>query len=225
MERIIYHGSQDRIEHPVWGQGKKYNDYGLGFYCTEDLNLAKEWSVDDGVDGYANRYRIYEDELNVLHLNDTKYTCLHWIELLLRNRTFDLSTPLAKEAERFLHNNFYVDISDVDIIVGYRADDSYFTYAQEFLNGTISLRQLSEAMRLGDLGLQYVLKSEKAFEAVKDDGYEVALAQEWFSKKQKRDTDARRHYYQMNREGFMRGDLYMVQILDEEVHADDPRIR
>ena len=24
---------------------EKYNDYGLGFYCTEDIDMAKEWGV------------------------------------------------------------------------------------------------------------------------------------------------------------------------------------
>lgn len=225
MYRMIYHGSQFKIAHPVFGMGKKYNDYGRGFYCTENLDLAKEWAVDEDIDGYANCYTICEDELEILHLEGPDFTALHWIEILLRYRTFDLSTPLAKEAAQYLHEHFYTDISKVDVIVGYRADDSYFTYAQEFLNGTISVGQLSEAMKLGDLGLQYVLKSKKAFDAIEERGYEIAEALEWFPKKQTRDSGARRRYHQMNRDGYVRGDLYMVQILDQEVTADDSRIR
>ena len=34
MLRKLYHGSRDIIKKPVYGYGKKYNDYGLGFYCT-----------------------------------------------------------------------------------------------------------------------------------------------------------------------------------------------
>lgn len=33
---IIYHGSQQIVEVPRLGIGKKYNDYGQGFYCTEN---------------------------------------------------------------------------------------------------------------------------------------------------------------------------------------------
>lgn len=40
---ILYHGSPDVIKKPVFGKGKVYNDYGFGFYCTEHLELAKEW--------------------------------------------------------------------------------------------------------------------------------------------------------------------------------------
>ena len=37
---ILYHGSPDIIQVPVFGKGKSYNDYGNGFYCTEHLELA-----------------------------------------------------------------------------------------------------------------------------------------------------------------------------------------
>ncbi|MBQ2640754.1 MAG: DUF3990 domain-containing protein, partial [Lachnospiraceae bacterium] len=34
--RKIYHGSVKIIEKPQYGAGRRDNDYGLGFYCTED---------------------------------------------------------------------------------------------------------------------------------------------------------------------------------------------
>ena len=43
--------------------------------------------------------------------------------------------------------------------IGYRADDSYFSFASDFINGAISYRQLCNAMCLGKLGQQFVLKS------------------------------------------------------------------
>ena len=39
--KMIYHGSDHIIEHPEFGYGKTYNDYGTGFYCTENPNMAK----------------------------------------------------------------------------------------------------------------------------------------------------------------------------------------
>ena len=50
---ILYHGSNEKIEKPLLGKGKVYNDYGQGFYCTEHIELAKEWSCTEGVDGFA----------------------------------------------------------------------------------------------------------------------------------------------------------------------------
>ena len=49
----IYHGSVKIVEKPVFGAGKAYNDYGRGFYCTEHVELAKEWACSSGVDGYV----------------------------------------------------------------------------------------------------------------------------------------------------------------------------
>ena len=45
MKKTIYHGSDHIIEKPQYGYGKPYNDYGVGFYCTENPNMAKEWGV------------------------------------------------------------------------------------------------------------------------------------------------------------------------------------
>ena len=54
-EMILYHGSISIIEQPTFGKGKRHNDYGLGFYCTQSLELAKEWAVEEKRDGYANK--------------------------------------------------------------------------------------------------------------------------------------------------------------------------
>ena len=121
--------------------------------------------------------------------------------------------------------NFSVPYNEYDIITGYRADDSYFSFAQDFINGAISVRQLGNAMHLGKLGTQFVLKSQKAFDAIIYEGHEMAEYSEWFTKKEIRDKSARRQYFDVEKNRRQRGDLYIVQILDEEIKADDPRIR
>ena len=126
MEKIIYHGSDHIIEKPKFGYGKTYNDYGVGFYCTENPNMAKEWGVGIDHNGYANQYRIECDSLTILDLNAPGYTMLHWLTILLENREFDASAPLAAEAKEYLMNTFHLDYKSADIIIGYRADDSYF---------------------------------------------------------------------------------------------------
>ena len=80
-------------------------------------------------------------------------------------------------------------------------------------------------MKLGKLGNQFVLKSQKAFDALKFKGYEVAEYSEWLSKKDLRDKNARRQYFDVEKNKRQRGDLYIIQILDEEVKADDSRLR
>lgn len=225
MKKKIYHGSKDIVKKPVYGKGKTYNDYGLGFYCTDTIEMAKEWGVDKTRDGYANEYEIDTENLTILDLNDEKYSILHWLSVLLENREFDIPSALAQEAKDYILNNFKVDYEKYDIIIGYRADDSYFSFAQDFINGTISYRQLSNAMHLGNLGQQFVLKSKKAFDEVKFIKYEVAENSIWYEKKESRDKAARREYFDVEKNKRQRGDIYITQIMDEEMKADDERLR
>ena len=225
MIRRIYHGSKDVIEKPKFGYGKRYNDYGLGFYCTDSIEMAKEWGVSLDRDGFANIYDIEMDGLSVLDLNSNEYCILHWLAVLLENREFDVPSGLALEAKEYILNNFLINYSKADIIIGYRADDSYFSFAQDFINGTISYRQLNNAMHLGKLGQQIVLKSKEAFDRIHYVGNEVALHIEWYAKKQLRDKTARREYFNTERNKRQRGDLYITTILDEEMKPHDPRLR
>ncbi len=160
----IFHGSKDLIEKPEYGKGKPYNDYGIGFYCTESEDLAKEWAcVDNETNGYANKYELNMNNLNILDLTKGRYTILNWIAILLKFRTFDTNSPISQEAKEYMLKNFYVDVAKYDVIIGYRADDSYFSFAKDFVNNTISVKQLSRAMELGQLGKQVVLISQKSF--------------------------------------------------------------
>ena len=225
MIRKLYHGSSAVIEKPQYGFGKKYNDYGLGFYCTDSLDMAKEWGVSQERNGYANCYELDCDGLKILDLNGSEFCILHWLAVLLENREFDVPSSLALEAKEYILTNFLVDYQKFDAIIGYRADDSYFSFAQDFINGTISYRQLNNAMHLGKLGQQFVLKSREAFERIQFTGFEVANADEWYVKKALRDKSARREYFSVERNRRQRGDLYIMQIMDEEMKPDDSRLR
>ena len=224
MLKKLYHGSENIIQKPQYGFGKKYNDYGLGFYCTEHMDMAKEWGVSLDKNGYANCYELECDGLEILNLNDEKYCILHWLTILLENRTFDMPSALALEAQEYLIKNFSVDYEKYDAIIGYRADDSYFSFAQDFINGAISYRQLNRAMHLGKLGQQFVIKSKKAFERIQYLGYELAKSSEWYAKKMLRDRTARREYFDVERNKRERGDIYIARIIDEEMTTDDLRI-
>lgn len=131
---IIYHGSKDIIEKLEFGKGNKKNDYGLGFYCTENVELAKEWACSNNeTNGYANQYEIDLTDYRILDLREEKYSILNWMALLLKFRTFDVNTPISAQAKEYILENFYVDVGEYDVIIGYRADDSYFSFAKDFI--------------------------------------------------------------------------------------------
>ena len=211
---IIYHGSKDIIEKPEFGKGNRKNDYGLGFYCTESVELAKEWAcANNETNGYANRYEIDLSAYKVLDLREERYSILNWMALLLRFRTFDVNTPISAQAKDYILENFSVDVEEYDVIIGYRADDSYFSFAKDFINNTISVEQLAEAMRLGELGIQVVLKSKTAFDAVKYISYELAECKEYYVKRVSRDKKAREAYLNGYRKNLAVDGLFVMDII------------
>ena len=209
----LYHGSDHVIEKPVFGEGKTYNDYGRGFYCTEHVELAKEWACATGVDGYDNRYQLAMTGLSVLNLNSPEYNILNWLAILLENRKFNVADGLPQRAKTYILENFKVDYKKYDIIIGYRADDSYFSYAGDFVSGTLSLSDLFEAMRLGKLGEQVVLKSQKAFEALNFVEGIKASRDKYFVKYKQRDEEARSKYRQIASRPIVEDETYVIDII------------
>lgn len=219
---IIYHGSKDIIEKPEFGKGNKKNDYGLGFYCTENVELAKEWACSNNeTNGYANQYEIDLSAYKVLDLREEKYSILNWMALLLKFRTFDVNTPISAQAKEYILENFYVNVEEYDVIIGYRADDSYFSFAKDFINNTISVEQLAEAMRLGELGIQIVLKSKSAFDTVKYIGYELAECKEYYVKRVSRDKKARETYLSGHRQNLVYDGLFVMDIIRKGLKNGD----
>lgn len=218
----LFHGSEKIVETPVFGEGKKNNDFGLGFYCTESEALAKEWAVSSLRDGFSNRYTLDIEYLNILNLNSLDYTILNWIAVLVEHRLFSIKTPVAHRAKRYLIDNFGINTNAYDLVTGYRADDSYFDYAESFLNNGISVEQLARAMRLGKLGEQVVLKSKFAFSCIQFEGFDVAEKEEFYVLRKARDDEANQHYLEMLEEES--DGLYIQDIIRGGITNDDPRI-
>ena len=223
---IIYHGSKDIIEKPYYHGGKSENDYGFGFYCTENLELAKEWSCSNNeTNGFANKYTIDTNGLKILDLTEKRYSILNWMAILLKHRTFDLSNEISKQSKEYLIENFYIDVNEYDIVIGYRADDSYFSFAREFINNTISVRQLNHAMELGQLGKQVVIISQKAFNKLKFESFETADHVEYFAKRQARDEKAKNDYLHGSiRRKTIANDIFVIDIIRRGLKDGDPII-
>ena len=221
----VYHGSTKIIEKPTFGVGNLNNDYGLGFYCTETIDLAKEWACSAESDGYANQYTLDMSELSVLSLTGGDYHILNWLYVLLENRKFRVGGDVAKQAKNYISENFAVDYKRYDIIKGYRADDSYFSFATVFLNNTISISQLEKAMVLGKLGEQIVAMREKAIESFQFDKAILAPKEIYYPKKLARDTAARAEFRKEKNKGSLLKEKYVLDIIREEWRNDDERLQ
>ncbi|MDR1801096.1 MAG: DUF3990 domain-containing protein [Lachnospiraceae bacterium] len=221
----IYHGSKNVIEQPVFGEGNPRNDYGLGFYCTQEPDLAKEWACTEEKSGYANQYTLSLSGLSVMRLSGADYNILNWLAVLLANRTFRISNDIAAEGKAYLLEKFLPDIQSYDLIIGYRANDSYFSFANAFLNNTLSLAQLERAMVLGKPGEQTVLKSQRSFGQIRFMGSEIADREIYYPKKHARDKEARSSYRKERESSRATDSIYLIDILRGGWKNDDARIR
>lgn len=224
-EITIWHGSEKIIKNPTYGKGKTHNDYGMGFYCTESLELAKEWACKDiGIDGFANSYTLNTDGLNILDLSDKKYHVLNWLAVLADNRDFKTTLPIAKEGKEYLIRNFLIDINQYDLIKGYRADDSYFAFARSFINNQMNISDLEKAMRLGKFGEQIVLKSQIAFAQLEFLGYEKAQSNKYYHKRMKRNLDANSEFVKLLNDADIYG-MHMIDIIRKGIKDGDECLR
>lgn len=218
----LYHGSEQIVESPTFGAGKQNNDFGLGFYCTESEELAKEWAVSSLRSGFSNRYSLDTEYLKILNLNSPSYTILNWIAVLVEHRLFSIKNPAARRAKQYLIDNFSVNVNAYDLIIGYRADDSYFDFAASFLNNGISVQQLANAMRLGKLGEQIVIKSKYAFSLLHYEGFSIAEREKYYVLRKARNDEADRLYMDMLEEE--NDGLYMLDIMRGDIKNNDSRI-
>ena len=159
---ILYHGSPNRVIVPKFGYGEDRHDYGRGFYLTENLELAKEWAVcrPDETNGWVHKYELEMDGLNILDFQ--KYDVLSWLAELMKHRDAADSKRYKMLAQKFIEK-YGIDTCGYDVITGWRANASYFYIAKEFVRDNIDIEILEELLSLGGLGIQFCIKSERAF--------------------------------------------------------------
>lgn len=222
----LFHGSDHIIETPDINIGNKHNDYGCGFYCTKVEEMACEWACKKNTDGFINSYIFDDDNLKVLNLLDGNYTVLNWIALLLQYRTFKLDTQLSIDARDYIIKHYSIDLAKYDVVIGYRADDSYFQYAESFVTNVLSLKSLNKALRLGKLGEQIVIISKKGFNKLQFIEARLVEKSIFYPKFLDRDTKARDTYHKQikNSKSYL-DDIFVLDILREEIKGDDPRVQ
>lgn len=159
---ILYHGSPNRVVMPEYGLGEERHDYGKGFYLTENLELAKEWAVcrPDETNGWVHQFELDTTDLQVLDFQE--HNALAWLAELMKHRDADDSRRYRVLSRKFI-DAYGIDTEGYDVIKGWRANASYFYIAKEFVRDNVDIDILEELLLLGGLGIQYCIKSERAY--------------------------------------------------------------
>lgn len=221
MDKRIYHGGAKIVRTPAFGIGRPYNDFGLGFYCTEYPQYAAEWAVGPGRNGFVSAYSIDTDGLRIINLCSSQYNPLHWLGLLFNYREFDLSSDTAYRAKEYINKHFPIDNQASDCIIGYRADNRCFMFAQNFLDAKLSYMSFRSALQSDDSNRQFVLKSNRAFDRIIFAGYEAVLRETSFPVRQSREIK-----YMKSVKPFTDGnDFFITDLIEGAIKPYDTRLR
>lgn len=220
----LYHGSPYREFTPVYGKGKDNHDYGRGFYLTPDKELAREWAVGGSrtTTGWVHSYELNLDGLVVLNFEEIKkQRALCWVTELLQHREPDEQSRgiYYEDYKAFLTSHFGLDSSAYDVVSGWRADDSYFKIVSELLDDHLQTPLLEEALRLGNLGIQYCCRSQKSFAQLTEFADAEPVPLEYRERYKRRDLAGRQAFFDLinstnNRYG--RPTLFMRDLLFHE---------
>lgn len=167
----LCHGSSNVIQEPYYGGGEVTNDYGSGFYTVSMKNkeLAKEWACStygDRTHAYVNNYAFNTTDLKILNLD--KLDIIYWVTLTATYRGVTVNAQLLQQ----LQSKYLIDLTEYDCIYGWRCDDTYSKIIRNFMAENLSAEAVKEAVHLGYLQEQFVLKSKRSFERIKFIGAE-----------------------------------------------------
>ena len=189
---ILYHGSPNKVVVPQYGLGEERHDYGKGFYLTENMELAKEWSVcrPDENNGWIHQYELNIKDLRILDFQ--QHDILAWLAELMKHRDAADSKRYRVLSKKFIAK-YGLATEGYDIIKGWRANASYFYIAKEFVRDNVDIEILEELLSLGGLGIQYCIKSELAYANLREieDGLSAVDYSEFNERYNARDIRAR----------------------------------
>lgn len=195
---ILFHGSPNEIVTPTFGLGNEKHDYGMGFYLTESIELAKEWAVcrPDETNGWVHKFEFDTEGLKILDFQ--QINVLSWLAELMKHRDASDTKRYRVLAQKFI-DKYGVDTTGYDVIKGWRANASYFYIAKEFVKDNIDIDILEDLLSLGGLGIQYCIKTERAYAKLHEvpDSLQPVDYAEFNEKYNERDTNAREKMRQL----------------------------
>ena len=118
---------------------------------------------------------------------------LSWLAELMKHRDAADSKRYRMLAAKFI-DKYGIDTDAYDVIKGWRANASYFYIAKEFVRDNIDIDILEELLSLGGLGIQYCIKTEKAYANLREIESDLLQVEynEFNNKYNQRDIEARK---------------------------------
>ena len=123
---ILYHGSDMEVQTPTYDFANRCGDFGLGFYCTLDLQQAKDWANHRA--RYSRRKAVvnvykYVRDINMSHLFFSEYSDA-WVKFILQSRNGIPHSYSIVDGPVADHTFDFIQSLDPDITVTQKLIDS-----------------------------------------------------------------------------------------------------
>lgn len=152
-KKLLFHGAKSNIVGDVdIKKSRKNNDFGQGFYCGESYEQSASF-IENFEDSRIYYFAFDKKDLKYIHYNVDQT----WMLTITYFRGM-----LGKYAEHETIKNLISKIEGIDYVIAPIADNKMFRIIDAFINGEITDEQCKHCLASTNIGLQYVLLSDKA---------------------------------------------------------------
>lgn len=155
--KILFHGCKSKLDFPIdLSHSKINNDFGLGFYLGENLLQASTY-IANSKSNNVYAFRLDTSSLVVKKFNVSK----EWLLAISYYRGW-----LNRYKDNTIIKDVIKEVENSDVIVAPIADNRMFDIISEFVRGEITDLQCEHALAATNLGMQYVIRTNKAIENI-----------------------------------------------------------
>ncbi len=150
---VLFHGSKSQLCFPLdFLHSKKGNDFGIGFYVGETFRQAATYICN------SPSTNVYTFSLRLSGLKVARFNVDEdWMVAIAYYRGW-----LGEYRDCSLVKEVVERVESADVVCAPIADNRMFDIISEFIRGEITNLQCQHALSATNLGLQYVLRTNKA---------------------------------------------------------------
>ena len=147
--KILYHGSNMKVDKPMLLKGQRALDFGAGFYLTSSYEQAMKWAKTvtrrrGNGQAIVNIYDLDELRLATLHVLRLNTADGDWLDYVVKNRRGQAV------------------VGDYDVVIGPVANDSTLPVIDDYMSGNYTKEEAVRRLLPQSLTDQYAIKSTEA---------------------------------------------------------------
>ena len=151
--KILFHGCRTTFNMPLdLKHSKANNDFSIGFYLGENLEQSSIYISNS----LANKVYAFKLDLNNLRVHKFGVT-VEWMLSIAYYRGW-----LNDFKDNHYLKNIIKDVEESDVIIAPIADNKMFDLVSDFVRGNITDMQCKHSLAATNLGMQYVLRTQKS---------------------------------------------------------------